>query len=319
MSENTPKTSPRIHIIGGANIDICGASAGELVDRDSNIGKISIRFGGVGRNIAQTAAELGAPVHFVTCFGADEFGRLLREDCERRGMDCSRSVERSDYPTSVYLAMLERGGDMHIGMSDMRILEAMEEAMLDAVLEDVEEEDYLVIDSNLDPTLIRHVAENNRGRLVSDPVSAAKADRLADVIPGLAIFKPNALEAERLSGLRLSDADGGKRMLEYFLAQGVEEVLITMADRGVLLGTAEGRWRFRHQPPEMHNATGAGDAFLGAYLAARREKETPRAATRFAIGAAVVRIETVNADAHPLSRERIVKRCETLQIEEESI
>ena len=39
-------------VVGGLNLDICGLPDGELVPRDSNIGRVEMRAGGVGHNIA---------------------------------------------------------------------------------------------------------------------------------------------------------------------------------------------------------------------------------------------------------------------------
>ena len=47
-----------ITIIGGINIDIEGCPFGSLKAEDSNPGKISLAYGGVGRNIAENAALL---------------------------------------------------------------------------------------------------------------------------------------------------------------------------------------------------------------------------------------------------------------------
>ena len=44
-------------VVGGANVDIGGRSAAPLVPADSNPGTITLSLGGVGRNIAQSAAS----------------------------------------------------------------------------------------------------------------------------------------------------------------------------------------------------------------------------------------------------------------------
>ena len=42
----------KVVVLGGANIDIVGQSDKEILEYDSNPGKIRISCGGVGRNIA---------------------------------------------------------------------------------------------------------------------------------------------------------------------------------------------------------------------------------------------------------------------------
>ncbi len=53
---------PRMLVIGGMNMDFLGTAGGAFVAGDSLPGTISLRPGGVGRNIAQTLASHGAEV-----------------------------------------------------------------------------------------------------------------------------------------------------------------------------------------------------------------------------------------------------------------
>ena len=46
-------------LFGGSNIDYIGTSDEKLIDGVSNIGSVSISFGGVMRNIAENLARLG--------------------------------------------------------------------------------------------------------------------------------------------------------------------------------------------------------------------------------------------------------------------
>ena len=63
-----------ITIIGGINIDIEGRPYNKLKYEDSNPGKISISYGGVGRNIAENAARMGEKVAMISFIGNDQMG-----------------------------------------------------------------------------------------------------------------------------------------------------------------------------------------------------------------------------------------------------
>ena len=84
----------RIAVIGGMNMDIGGSPAGELRLRDSNPGTVSLRPGGVGRNIAHDLRLLGLEVSLVSALGDDPFGRALLESCEALGLDMSMTQVR---------------------------------------------------------------------------------------------------------------------------------------------------------------------------------------------------------------------------------
>ena len=61
----------RICVIGGSNIDICGASIEPLRNFDSNPGIVTVRYGGVGRNIAQILALLETRTQLVSVFSSE--------------------------------------------------------------------------------------------------------------------------------------------------------------------------------------------------------------------------------------------------------
>lgn len=306
----------RIFVIGGANIDICGASNEPLRNYDSNPGTVSVSFGGVGRNIAEYAALLGADVKFVTAFSHDHYGSLLRSDCEKLGIDCSYSITTEEYPTSMYIAILDHDRDMRIAMSDMRILRAFGDEMLERVLNNTAPDDIIIIDANLHLPSLHYIAANAGSILAADPVSVAKAGRLEDVLGRLRIFKPNRFEAEHLCGFAINSDQSMRDALDWFRSKGIQETVISMAERGVLLGTDEVKIHFTHRIAAVENATGGGDSFLAAYICARNEGEEPADAARFAIATALNVIEREETDRRKISRQLIIDSMRQAEIKE---
>ena len=280
----------RIWVIGGANIDIIGISHHSLKDYDSNIGTIRTLFGGVGRNIAEACAELGEKVNLVTCFGCDDYGHLLKEHCARLGIDTSYSIESQSHNTSVYLAILDENRDMRIGMNDMSILSEIDENVLSRALQAMTNDDIMVMDSNLNEELVDYIVSNSPAEIASDPVSAAKISRLERVLGRIGIFKPNAIESEALTGIEILDDESAKKSLDWFSERGVEEIIITLGARGILLGYEGDRIWYTHKTVEMSSANGGGDALFGAYLSRRIRGEDPREAIKFAMAAAILKI-----------------------------
>lgn len=309
----------RICIIGGANVDICGASLKPLRDYDSNPGTISVSFGGVGRNIAQVCALLSENVWFVTCFSDDAYGKMMREDCEKLGMNTSLSTVTNEYPTSMYMAVLDENHDMHIGMSDMRILNTMDEKMLSRVMAELHPDDIIIMDANLAPECIRYILNHAPCMIAADPVSTAKAVKLKDSLDHIAIFKPNQYEAKELTGIEIKDEDSAERSLKWFLDHGVKEVLISLADKGILLGTGERMSWLTHRTIRLENATGGGDSLLGAYVSRRVLKESPEEAIRFAISTAVTVIEDDAVKRRSLNSQTILNRIADMEIKEKSL
>ena len=306
----------RICVIGGSNIDITGASIEPLRNFDSNPGLISVHYGGVGRNIAQILALLEEHPQFVSVFSDDSYGQMMKQDCEDLGIDTSASIVSSAYPSSMYIAILNSNHDMQVAMSDMRNLREMKPEHLEGMLASLTKDDMIVIDANLDLACIGYIAKNAPCKVAADPVSVSKCTRLAQVLDHIAIFKPNVYEAEALSGIQIRDAESARVCLDWFLDHGVQEIVISMAAQGVLLGTKDEKIWFTHRLIDLDNATGGGDSFLGAYLSARLHGTTPKEAIRFAISAAVTTIEHDAVNRRSLNKHQLRDAIAGMEIRE---
>ena len=317
---NNKNKDNRIWVFGGANIDISGRAINPLVEYDSNIGHISFCHGGVGRNIAQAISlTLGddGQVYFVTAFSGDEFGKLLKDDCKALGINCDYSIDTDDYPTSIYLALMDHKGDMKIAMSDMEILDVFNKEILEGVLSNVSEKDIIVTDLNLPKELLDVIIGESPCRVAVDPISIAKIKKVPDFLAKIDIFKPNKIEAEYLNSISITDETSAKESLKWFMDRGVKEIILTLGEKGVLLGLKdrEEYYWFTHREIDLKNATGGGDTFLGAYIAVRSMGYSEIDAVEYAIGAAISTIETHESVCKHISRETLREVIESASIE----
>ena len=115
----------RVTVVGGANTDICGRPAQALIRRDSAPGQVSVRHGGVGRNIACDLARLGLRTRFVTALGDDGFGVSVREGCRSCGVDMSLTRTVPGARSPVYLYLSDEKGEMDAAVSDMELMAAL--------------------------------------------------------------------------------------------------------------------------------------------------------------------------------------------------
>ena len=99
MNEQKPKT---VAVVGGMNMDIGGSANGALLLRDSNPGRVTLRPGGVGRNIAHDLRLLGAEVSLVSAVGDEPNGKALLQSCEALGLDVSMTLRRPRERSSTY-------------------------------------------------------------------------------------------------------------------------------------------------------------------------------------------------------------------------
>jgi 2-dehydro-3-deoxygluconokinase len=117
------------------------------------------------------------------------------------------------------------------------------------------------------------------------------------------ILLPGLEEARLLTGL--SDADA---IADHYLARGVGIVALTMGKDGALVATPDARERVAPIRVEAVDATGAGDAFDGAFLAEWLRTGDPFHAGRFANVAAGLSTEGYGAVAPLPTRARVKAR-----------
>lgn len=245
----------RVLVIGGMNLDLLGWPGQPPLPRDSTPGRIASRPGGVGRNIAARLAALGAEVSLLTALGDDAWARLLAQACAKDGIDLSLSLKTAE-PSPCYLCVHDEKGDMLAGVNDMRALEALTPAALEARLPALSGFDGCVLDANLAPDTLAYAARHISLPLILDPVSCAKAGRVQPILSRLTAIKPNLIEAEALTGCQGAPAAAAR-----LLAAGVKRAFISLGAEGVYYADAESRGHLPARPLPARPLTGAGDAF----------------------------------------------------------
>ena len=101
-----------ITVIGGINIDIEGSPFNKLRREDSNPGRISLSYGGVGRNITENIARIGGDVAMVSVIGEDQMGRGAKEELQELGVDVSGVEILAGRNSAMYLSILNEDKDM---------------------------------------------------------------------------------------------------------------------------------------------------------------------------------------------------------------
>lgn len=250
-------------VVGGANTDVVGMPDGVLLAHDSNPGHVRTSAGGVGRNIAENMARLGAAVHLVTAFGCDAASGELAASCRVAGVDVSSSVVSSDLPGARYLAIMDRERDLAVAVNDMRVLEtlrpaAMAESGRASLLASAA---MVVADCNLPAETLLWLAEHVSVPLVVDPVSAPKAPRVAVLLPRLAAVKASCLEAGALLGREVGGLDAAREAAEDLVAAGVGVAFVTCGPAGTAWAAAGRSGALPAPGVAVAITNGAGDAF----------------------------------------------------------
>ena len=141
-----------VTVIGGANMDICGSPAKPLVAKDSNPGHVTVRPGGVGRNIAHNLRLLGMPVSLITALGDDAYGAALKENCRSLGINLRMSLMLPGSRSSTYLYLTDEKGEMQWAINDMEIMRHLTPGVLAPHMEQINASPLVLVDGG-DPRL----------------------------------------------------------------------------------------------------------------------------------------------------------------------
>lgn len=254
-------------VVGGANIDIQGFPSSKLIYKDSNIGVVKHSLGGVGRNIAENMVRLGIHTKFLSVVGEDVYGQKIIDEGRHIGMDVKEIMVAQGQSTSSYLSILDESGDMAVAISHMDVIEKLDVNYLISKKHVLENSEVTVIDTNLNEDVIKYITSNYKeSKLFLDTVSTAKSMKVKDIIGVFHTIKPNKLEAEILSGIKIEDDRSLKKAGRYFIDAGVKNVFISLGSKGTYYTDGKQDGHIEGKAIKVINATGAGDAFMAGLV-----------------------------------------------------
>ena len=295
-------------VVGGVNVDIGGMSFAPLVAADSNPGKVSISLGGVGRNIAHNLALLGADVRMLTAYGDDAHGQQVAASCSALGIDLSHALKVADGTTSTYLYLTDERGEMALAVSDMEICKKISPAYLAEKLPLLQNAQVVVADANIPAESLEFLAENCTAPLFIDPVSTVKAEKLRPILHKIHTLKPNRLEAELLSGVKIETLEDVKKAAAKLMEMGVHRMFISLGGDGVLAAMDGQMLQLPNIPGNMVNTTGCGDAFMSALVWAYLEGTDLETTARAGLAAGSIAMESQETINPNMSAEALYAR-----------
>ncbi len=300
-----------VTVIGGANIDIIGFPTNMLNMGDSNPGKVKISLGGVGRNISENLAKLNIEVKLITALGTDLYGKKMIDECKLSGIDMENSLILKSMPSSTYLSVLDERGDMKVAIAHMDIIEELNIDFIRKKSLIIKNSRCVVVDTNIRREAIEYLLTNFKDvDFFLDTVSTIKSRKVKDLIGSFHTIKPNKIEAEELTGIKINSIDDARDAVDYFLNLGVQRVFITLGKDGLYYGNSKAVGYLPSPQIKVSNANGAGDAFIAGLVYGYLNDFDIKKSARFSMAASAIALsheDTINPNMSTLRIEEMIK------------
>ncbi|NTY00278.1 carbohydrate kinase family protein [Deinococcus sp. JMULE3] len=262
--------------LGDLTWDVLAKPDTLLLPGGDSTGRIELSGGGSAANLAVWARRAGAarPVHFVGKIGQDRFGELAVAELQAEGV-AADVIESAEHPTGVILGLIDRRGQRAMLTGQGADWELLPGELPAEVLRRAGHLHLTAWSLFRDPprAAALHAAQLARAggaTLSLDPGSFQMIQsmgrevflRILDRLPMNVLF-PNDDEARAMSGR----GDRGDAM-DWFRTRFPDALIVMKLDEdGVLIeGPAQARVQVPATNDRAVDATGAGDAFGGAFL-----------------------------------------------------
>ncbi|ELY2811119.1 ribokinase [Cronobacter sakazakii] len=285
------KSAGQLVVLGSINADhILNLEAFPAPGETVTGSQYQVAFGGKGANQAVAAGRSGADIAFIACVGEDDIGERIRHQLSRDNIDVAPVSAVAGESTGVALIFVNGEGENVIGihaganaaLTPERVNEQREKiANARALLMQLESPVESVIAA-------ARIAHENQTTVILNPAPArALSDELLALVD---IITPNETEAEKLTGVKVSNDESAAQAAAVLHQKGIETVIITLGSRGVWLSVNGEGQRVPGFRVKAVDTIAAGDTFNGALMTALLEGSPMLEAIRFAHAAAAIAV-----------------------------
>jgi 5-dehydro-2-deoxygluconokinase len=280
MGERGPHALPGpaydLVAVGRTGVDIYPLQHGVGLEEVRTFEKF---LGGSATNVAVAAARHGRRVSLVTRVGQDAFGRYVRQEAERLGVDPVHITEITQHPgppTPVTFCEVHPPDDFPLSFYRYPIAPDLLIEASDMPLDDIQGARIhwsTVTGLSQEPSRSAHFAAweararrehtildlDYRPMFWADPAEAR--EQVGKALEHVSVAVGNREECE----VAVGETDP-HRAADALLERGLDLAVVKQGPKGVLAATRDERVEVAPFPVEVVNGLGAGDAFGGALV-----------------------------------------------------
>ncbi|MBG9988408.1 ribokinase [Aerococcaceae bacterium DSM 111176] len=283
----------RVVVFGSYVTDLMGRAGHLPTPGETVMGSLfQMGPGGKGFNQGVAAHKSGADMVMVTKIGRDAFADVPIQTMRDLGMDTSHILYSDTKETGAALIAVDEN------TSENQILVVpgasgdITKADTDKVAGLIEDADFLLtqLETNLDSVV--SVIDMAFERNVKVILNTAPIQEIDDALLGkVYIVTPNEVEAEYLTGVKVTDLDTAIEAANVLKSKGVEQVVITLGSKGVFISNDEFEEIIPAFKVDAVDTTGAGDAFNGGFVTALSEGKNIKEAAVFGNAVAALSVQ----------------------------
>jgi ribokinase len=288
----------RIIVIGSSNTDMVIKVRKHPLPGETILGgNFFMNPGGKGANQAVAAARLGGNVTFVTKTGNDIFGENALHQFSSEGINASHIVTDMKNPSGIALITVDEFGENAIAVASgsNATLSAYD---IDEKVFETDPSDIILMQLEIPVGTVEYVAEKGASRGNRVILNPAPARNLSDdLLKCLYLMIPNEVEAEHLTGIKVTDQASAERAATELHERGVRNIVITLGGSGAYIRSENISKLIPVVPVKATDTTAAGDVFCGAIAVALAEGNGLEEAVIFANRAAAISVTRLGAQA----------------------
>lgn len=254
--------------------------------------------GGKGANQAVAAAKLGAEVTMLGCVGRDANGQMLMASMKEAGVDTDHLLLTDAADTScAYICVSEAGENCIVVDSSANML--VSPAYLDTHEDLFARAEYCVLQMEIPARTVKRAMELSRKygvKVVLNPSPLNGFDH--GLLQGVDYLIPNEVEAAQLLLRQTVEGLTPEDWRSFLETYGIQDVIMTAGKLGAYhYGAAGAAAHYPTREQKTVDTTGAGDTFLGAFVAALSRGDGHAKAIAFANAASGVAVTRSGAQA----------------------
>ncbi|WP_298646347.1 ribokinase [uncultured Proteiniphilum sp.] len=297
----------KIIVVGSCNTDMTIMTNRLPIPGETVLGGSFKMFsGGKGANQAVAAARLGGKVTLIAKLGSDLFGKQLIAQYENENIDIQYTFLDEELPTGVALITVDQKGENCIAVA-AGANEALFPEDIDKAMNAFDDAKLLLLQLEIPIKTVDYVAKMayKKGiKVILNPAPAASLSH--ELLKSLYAIIPNRVEAEILSGIKITDRKSTQIASNIIAEKGVDKVIITLGDRGAFVKDGPNYYEIPAFNVQPIDTTAAGDTFCGAFCVALSEKHSIREAVEIANKAASITVSREGAQSSIPYRDEVI-------------